>query len=716
MLKKCNYTLLGLTCLSCAESAEKIINKQPGVNRAKVHFATKTVELEFEEKKVNFEKIKSELNKLGYSFVLNQNETAAIEEKIKLELRNQSIIALLFSGLVIYLHMFVEHSGYNHFLQFLCSLPVVFYAGRRIYTNAFKQLFIPAISMDSLIALGTGIAFAFSVFQLFLGDAKNPQIYFESATAVIAFVLLGKWIEETALHKGNLTFDALLALRQLKCKVWRQGNWVVIDNFNIQKGDKTLVRKGERIPIDGLVLEGASYIDESMITGEPLPVSKSVNDLAIAGSINIGDDLVLEAICNGAESSLQKIIEQVQYSQSNKVRAQRIADEIVKYFIPGLLVLAFIVFGVQFTLSKDWYYSFERALTVLVVSCPCALGLATPIVIKSAISAALRKGALIKDSTVLERLYQTDILCWDKTGTLTAGKPQIVNKSVATDKADYLIELALKSQHPLSKAIYKDLQKDYNAFGGPLLSQEVIGKGVIGKIGKDEIILGKREFLLEKNYDFSSFSNYEPRGTTVWAGVNKKVVAFWEFEDPIHPLAKQSIDALRRLKPQLNIYLLTGDKEEAANKAAAQVGIPKENVKFNLLPQQKAGFLKECKEKNKVVTFIGDGHNDAIALSEASIGISLSGGTDLAQQIASVTLMNNHLILVPQLFQLSQKVRVLIQQNLLMAFGYNLITLPLAIGLIKGWELPPVLAGAAMMASSLSVLLNSFRIDCNRLY
>jgi Cu2+-exporting ATPase len=710
MLKKCNYTLLGLTCLSCAESAEKIINKQDGVNRAKVHFATKTVELEFEEKNTNFEKIKSELNKLGYSFVLNQNETAAIEEKIKLELRNKSIIALFFSGLVVYLHMFAGHFEYNHFLQFLCSLPVVFYSGNRIYTNAFKQLWIPALSMDSLIALGTGIAFLFSFFQLFFSGQKNPLMYFESSTAIIAFVVLGKWIEETALHKRNGTFDALLALRQFKCMVGRQDNWVVIDNLDIQKGDKTLVRKGERIPIDGLVVQGASYVDESMITGEPLPVSKSVNDLVISGSINNGDDLIVEAICNGAESSLQKIIEQVQYSQSNKVSAQRIADQIVKYFVPGLLALAFIVFAVQVTLGNDWYYSFERALTVLVVSCPCALGLATPIVIKSAISAALRKGALIKDSTVLERLYQTDSLCWDKTGTLTAGKPEIVNKSVATDKPNYLMLLALKSQHPLSKAIYKDLQNEYNAPAMPLLSQEVIGKGVIGKIGKDEIILGKREFLLEKNYDFSFFPNYETPNTTVWGGINKKVVAFWEFQDTIHPLAKPTLDSLKIVKPELSIYLLTGDKEEVANKVASEIGIPKENVKFNLLPQQKAEFIKKDKEKGKVVTFIGDGHNDAIALSEASIGISLSGGTDLAQQIASVTLMNNHLMLVPQLFKLSQKSRLLIQQNLLMAFGYNFITLPLAIGLIKGWELSPALAGAAMIISSLSVLLNSLRI------
>ncbi|MDW8157751.1 MAG: heavy metal translocating P-type ATPase, partial [Bacteroidia bacterium] len=615
----------------------------------------------------------------------------------------------VFSALIIYLHMFTSPSEVSHGLQFLFSIPVVFYAGQKIYVNAFKQLLLFSISMDTLIALGTGVAFLFSTFQLFFNPLQDVVLYYESSTAIIALVLLGKWIEENALNKENHVYDALVAIRQLRCRVWKNDKWQEVESLQIQKGDKVLVLAQERIPVDGVIVEGNSYVDESIISGESIPVSKNVNDTVISGSINITNELIIEASTEGQQSILQKIIEQIQYAQSTKVRLQRLVDTIVQYFVPVLLGLALLVFGGWYIWRGDLFFAFERALTVLVASCPCALGLAAPLVIKTAISKALQKGALIKDSTLLEQLSKTNVICFDKTGTLTTGKPTILRKNIFTDKEDYLVELAKYSQHPLAKAIYREYEKNLIP-ERKILYQEIPGKGIIGKIEKYEVILGKPEFLIEKGYCNAYSMDWDSSYTVVAGGIDGEIVALWEFADSIHPLAQETVTTLKNVNPSIQIFLLTGDKKNVAYQVSKELGIPFENVKYSLLPAEKSEFIQSLKKRGNIVAFIGDGYNDGIALSEANFGIAVAGGTDLALQVASVTLMNNNLMLVPRLFGLSQTVRKLIRQNLFIAFGYNLSTLPLAIGLIQNWELSPILAGLAMTINTVAVGLNSLRI------
>lgn len=728
-LKKEMFPVLGMSCAACASSAESIVSQQEGVKEALVNFATGSLTVEYDTKITSVDKLQLALQSGGYDLLLeNESDQQEALEIIQAEhfkkLKNRTILALALSAPVVIIGMFFMHIPYANEIMFAFTTPVVLWLGRDFFIGAWKQAKHRKSNMDTLVALSTGIAYVFSVLNMlfpkfWIDRGMHPHVYFEAAAAIIAFILLGKLMEEKA--KGN-TSTAIKKLMGLQAKsltiVKSDGSEQLISIEDVTLGDRILVKPGERIAVDGVVVTGTSYIDESMLTGEPIPVEKIVGSKVFAGTINQKGSFQFEASKVGKDTLLAQIIRTVQEAQGSKAPVQKLADKIAGIFVPSVIGISIITFIIWLIFGGE--HAFVQALitsvTVLVIACPCALGLATPTAIMVGVGKGAEMGILIKDAESLELSQKINAVVLDKTGTITEGKP-LVNEVVwnGIDEMDIsvLSSIERQSEHPLADAVVKHLE------GAQRLKIEhfesVTGKGVLAEFEGTKYYVGNKKLMEENGVDIPidlALKAEEWLGqskTVIWFGKGNVAKALISISDQIKATSKQAIEDLKSMG--IDLYMLTGDNEATARAIAKETGIDK--FKAEVLPHDKADFIKELQAQGKVVAMVGDGINDSTALALADVSIAMGKGSDIAMDVAKMTIISSDLTKIPQAIRLSKQTVKTLKQNLFWAFIYNVIGIPVAAGIlypINGFLLNPMLAGAAMALSSVSVVSNSLRL------
>lgn len=715
-----------MSCAACATAVEEIAEKQPGIRKASVNFATQTLEVEVDPVGLDTGLLQQQIRQGGYDLIVEQEEADARERQEAYQhayfqrLKRHTVWAAILTAPVVFLGMFWMDFPYANLLMMVLSAPVVFVFGWRFFSGAWKQVMIGRANMDTLVALSTGIAFLFSTFNTFFPQyfhslGLHNQVYFEASAVVITFILMGKWLEERAKSNTSSAIKKLMGLQPLEVLVLRGGVEVSASITSVNVGDFIRVRPGERVAVDGQVVEGGSFVDESMISGEPIPIKKEVGDLVFSGTINQRGSLLFEAQKVGSSTLLARIIATVRAAQGSKAPVQRQVDQIAGIFVPvvlGISLLTFLlwmVFGGANALS----YAFLTSVTVLVIACPCALGLATPTAVMVGIGKGAENGILIKDAESLERAHRIDTLVLDKTGTITEGKPRVVavqwwEKSAA----GVLLAMESRSEHPLAAAIAQVLQSEGVEAATITQFESVTGKGVHcsgGYFAGSPTEAKALGVLMDTTAQQLVAEWQETAYTVVVFAQNKSLLGLFGIADPIKAGASAAIQALQ--KSGISVWMLTGDQVRTAEAVGVQVGITQ--VRAGLLPDQKAAFIESEKAAGNVVAMVGDGINDAQALALADVSIAMGQGTDIAMDVAKMTLISGDLRQIAKAVHLSKITVRAIHQNLFWAFIYNIIGIPLAAGLLyplNGFLLNPMIAGAAMALSSVSVVSNSLRL------
>ena len=726
---KNTFPVLGMTCASCAGSAESIVTYEPGVINASVNFATGNLTVEYLPNVTDALKLQKAVQSIGYDLLIEddnkQQETLeAIHEKKYLVLKNKTIWAVLLSLPVVVIGMFFMNMPYGNEIMWLFSTPVVLWLGKDFYINAWKQAKHRSANMDTLVALSTGIAYLFSVFNMVFMDfwhqrGLHAHVYFEAAAVIIAFILLGKLLEEKA--KGN-TSSAIKKLIGLQPKtvivITPEGEekQTVIEEVNV--GDIILVKPGEKIAVDGMVTSGSSYVDESMLSGEPVPVFKSENEKVFAGTINQKGSFRFEAVKVGKETMLAQIIRMVQDAQGSKAPVQKLVDKIAGIFVPIVIGIALITFVLWLILGGDngVVQGLLAAVTVLVIACPCALGLATPTAIMVGVGKGAEQGILIKDAESLELAKKVDVIVLDKTGTITEGRPQVTGVRWLNNDITFqnvLLSIEKQSEHPLAEAVVKYMENvSVTSLSG---FESITGKGAKALHNDEYYFVGNKKLLAENNITISNELLEQAEQwsieskTVIWFSDSKKALSVIAISDKIK---ETSVEAIKQMQEMgIVLYMLTGDNEATAKAIADQTGI--QHYKAEVLPQHKAEFVKKLQQDGKVVAMVGDGINDSTALATADVSIAMGKGSDIAMDVAKMTIISSDLTKIPQAIRLSKQTVATIKQNLFWAFIYNLIGIPVAAGIlypINGFLLNPMIAGAAMALSSVSVVSNSLRL------
>ncbi|RWW96748.1 heavy metal translocating P-type ATPase [Flavobacterium cerinum] len=726
---KGTFPVLGMTCASCAGSAESIVTYEPGVVDASVNFATGNLTVEYLSNLTNASKLQKAVQAVGYDLLIvdetkQQESLEAIHaEKFK-KLKNKTIWAVILSLPVVAIGMFFMDIPYANEIMWFFSTPVILWLGKDFFINAWKQTKYRSANMDTLVALSTGIAYLFSVFNMLFMDfwhqrGLHAHVYFEAAAVVIAFILLGKLLEEKA--KGN-TSSAIKKLMGLQPKtvmvIQPDGTekQVAIEDVNV--GAVILVKPGEKIAVDGMVISGNSYVDESMLSGEPVPVLKTENEKVFAGTINQKGSFHFKAVKVGKETMLAQIIKMVQDAQGSKAPVQKLVDKIAGIFVPVVISIAIVTFALWLILGGDnaVAQALLAAVTVLVIACPCALGLATPTAIMVGVGKGAENGILIKDAESLELSRKVTAIVLDKTGTITEGRPQVTGiKWLNDDDATkgVLLSIEKQSEHPLAEAVVKNLE----GVSSIILSdfESITGKGAKGDYNGKTYFVGNKKLLAENNIAIpnSLLNQADEWGkeskTVIWFADSKQALSVIAISDKIKDTSVQAIKEMQDMG--IELYMLTGDNEATAKAIASQTGI--KHYKAEVLPQHKADFVKELQQQGKVVAMVGDGINDSTALATADVSIAMGKGSDIAMDVAKMTIISSDLTKIPQAIRLSKQTVSTIKQNLFWAFIYNLIGIPLAAGIlypINGFLLNPMIAGAAMALSSVSVVSNSLRL------
>lgn len=723
------FPVLQMTCASCAISTERMVQSVAGVLQASVNFATASLSVIYIPNITNPQALKKAVQSIGYDLVIEDriagaNTLEELHQKNYSSLKKRTFLAIVFSIPVAGIGMFFMDMPYANELMWLFSTPVVWWLGSNFFKNAWKQAKHRSANMDTLVALSTGIAYLFSVFnvlfpQFWHSRGLHAHVYFEAATVIITFILLGKLLEEKA--KGNTSF-AIKKLMGLQPKqvtlINTDGSEKLTAMEDVIAGDLILVKPGEKIAVDGMVILGSSYVDESMLSGEPMPVLKIENEKVFAGTINQKGSFQFRAVKVGRETMLAQIIKMVQDAQGSKAPVQKLVDQIAAVFVPvvlGIAVLSFVLwlsFGTENSLAQGLL----AAITVLVIACPCALGLATPTAIMVGVGKAAENGILIKDAESLERSKKIDAIVLDKTGTITEGKPQVTGIRWLNNNDAHksiLLSIEKQSEHPLAEAVVKH----FNGMAGITLNNfsSLTGKGAKADHNSETYFAGNKKLMVENNItiapelqnqadEWSKNSN-----TVIWFSNSKQVLSVIAIADTIKESSVQAIKELEAMGIQL--YMLTGDNETTAQAIALQTGI--RHYKAEMLPQQKANFIKNLQQKGKVVAMVGDGINDSTALATADVSIAMGKGSDIAMDVAKMTIISANLNKIPQAIKLSHQTVATIKQNLFWAFIYNLIGIPIAAGIlypVNGFVLNPMIAGAAMALSSVSVVANSLRL------
>ena len=705
----------GMTCASCAGRVEKALAKVPGVTNATVNLASERAHIE-SLGPVDPARLIEAVTKAGYSAQLTENVHATQDDQHKrLRRERWSLVAAIVLALPLVLPMLVEPFGLHWMLpawaQFLLATPVQFILGARFYVAAWKAVKAGAGNMDLLVALGTSAGYGLSLYEWAIAaPGTMPHLYFEASAVVIALVLLGKYLESRAKRQTASAIRALEALRPERALRVVDGQEQDVAISDLRLNDLVLVKPGERFPVDGEVVEGQSHADEALISGESLPVPKQPGDNVTGGAINGEGRLVIKTLALGTETVLARIIRLVEDAQAGKAPIQKLVDKVSQIFVPVVLLIALA------TLLGWWFYgapietALINAVAVLVIACPCALGLATPTAIMAGTGVAARHGILIKDAEALERAHEVSAVVFDKTGTLTSGTPQIAHFSAVSGDEAQLLQAAgalqRGSEHPLAKAVLDACAARQLTVPDVTDSQSLTGRGIAGTLLDRRLALGNRRLLEETGLTpgplADSAAAWEAEGRTLsWLieqSPQPKVLGLFAFGDTLKPGALSAVQQLT--ERHISSHLLTGDNKGSAKVVAEALGI--QDVHAEVLPADKAATVAELK-KTGVVAMVGDGINDAPALAAADIGIAMGGGTDVAMHAAGITLMRGDPRLVPAALEISRKTYAKIRQNLFWAFVYNLIGIPLAaFGFLN-----PVLAGAAMALSSVSVVSNA---------
>ncbi len=726
---KDSFPVLGMTCASCASSAESIVKHAPGVVEASVNFATGNLAVEYQPGITDPEALRQAVQSVGYDLLLKdeskQQETLEnIHEKTYKDLRKRTVWAVVLSLPVAVIGMFFMNIPYANEIMWILSTPVVLWLGRSFFVNAWKQAKHRSANMDTLVALSTGIAYVFSVFNLFFPEfwlerGLEAHVYFEAAAVIVAFILLGRLLEEKA--KGN-TSTAIKKLMGLQPKtvivMQKDGSEQSVAIEDVKPGDVILVKPGEKIAVDGMLVSGSSYVDESMLSGEPVPVLKTQNEKVFAGTINQKGSFSFEATKVGKETMLAQIIKMVQDAQGSKAPVQKLVDKIAGVFVPVVIGIALLTFILWLILGGESgvVHGLLAAVTVLVIACPCALGLATPTAIMVGVGKGAENGILIKDAESLESAKKVDAIVLDKTGTITEGKPEVTDvywlNEDSTTK-DILFTLEKQSEHPLADAVVNYLTdasaKSLRGF------ESITGKGAKAIFADTPYYVGNRKLMSENSIDIDAGLKKKAdewsksSKTVIWFSNDKTALAVLAISDQIKKTSVAAIEQMQNMG--IDLYMLTGDNEATANAIAKETGI--DHYKAEVLPQHKADFIKDLQNKGKVVAMVGDGINDSTALATADVSIAMGKGSDIAMDVAKMTIISSDLNKIPQAILLSRQTVATIKQNLFWAFIYNLIGIPIAAGIlypINGFLLNPMIAGAAMALSSVSVVSNSLRL------
>lgn len=722
--------VLKMSCGACATSAQKILTRQEGVTSASVNFATETAQIEFDPKKTDTSKLKAALQGAGYDLEIEEGEASSEklenlhEENYKaLKKKVTGAIALCIPLVIIGMTPALMHMEYSNWVMWLLSTPVVLYFGKDFFIRAYKQAKNRSFNMDTLVSLSAGTAYIYSVFntlfpQFWHARGLHPDVYFEAAAVVIAFVMLGKLLEEKA--KGN-TSSSIKKLIGLQPKtvviIGADGNQSEIPIAQVQIGDIVLVKPGEKIAVDGKVIQGTSFVDESMITGEPIASEKKTDDKVFAGTINQKGSFQFRAEKVGGSTLLAQIIQMVQEAQGSKAPMQKLVDKIAGIFVPIVIGIAILCFVVWMVAGGD--NAFTHALlsfvTVLVIACPCALGLATPTAIMVGIGKGAENGILIKDAESLETIQKVDTVILDKTGTITEGKPQIVdikwNVEPTEALKNVLFSIEKSSEHPLADAVSAYFSKDAQYINN-IQIESITGQGIMGTHEGSKYYIGNLKLISNANVslDASTKEWIEKRlneaNTVILFSNEHEVLSTIAIADKIKQTSIEAIDQLQ--KAGIEVYMLTGDNEQTARSIARQANIG--HYQAGLLPADKTNFIKQMQAKGKIVAMVGDGINDSAALAQANVGIAMGQGSDIAIDTAKMTIISNDLTKIPQAIKLSKQTNRTIRENLFWAFIYNLIAIPIAAGVLypfTGFLLNPMIAGAAMALSSVSVVSNS---------
>lgn len=716
------FAITGMTCANCSARVEKELKATEGVLEANVNLATEKATVQFDGN-LTAENLIQRVESIGYGAILFdeahkqkiQEEKAAYLGKMK---RDLILSAVLTAPLMIAMIAMLlgSHAGWVHFLhlplvQLILVTPVQFGVGQRFYRGAYHALKTKAPNMDVLVAMGTSAAFALSVYNGFF-NPHNSDLYFESSGMIITLILLGKYLEQKAKTKTSDAIKQLMSLQAKTAMIIVAGEEKEVPIEEVQVGDILRVRPGEQIPVDGKILKGQTTIDESMLTGESLPVDKQVDDQVFGGTVNTTGSIQFSATQVGSMTVLSRIIRMVEDAQGEKAPIQQIADKISSIFVPTVLGLALLTLLATGLVTGDWQQAIVHSVSVLVIACPCALGLATPTAIMVGTGLGAKSGILIKGGGALEKIAHLTTIVLDKTGTITEGKPVVADfEAVDPQALAYLTSLEQHSEHPLAKAIYH-YGKDQVEIMPVDNFESLTGQGVTGIINGQSYFVGSKRGLKERNISFPEdrvLALEEEGKTVMFLTDSKKMLAMISVTDQVKASSKAAIAALHQ--SGIKVKMLTGDNPQTAQYIGEQVGLQASDIVAEVLPEDKAQVVKELQSNGQSVGMVGDGINDAPALALADIGIAMGSGTDIAMETADITLMNSDLLSVEKSIHLSKLTLRKIKQNLFWAFLYNVIGIPFAaLGFLN-----PIIAGGAMAFSSVSVLLNSLSLNQKKL-
>lgn len=734
MQKKEVFPVTGLGCAACAARVNKVLNSCEGVEEANVNYASATALVTYDDSRCSPESLRKAVEEAGYGLItdVENEEEAAEAERLRQyrALRAQTAGALICAVPVFVLSMFFMDLRWGQWVTFVLSTVTVFVFGSRFFVNTVRQLRHGAVNMDTLVASSTGVAWLFSTFnllfpELWISRGIEPHLYFEAASVIIAFILTGRLLEARARRKTTSAIRALTELQPVTVTVLAgDGSQKEVPVQWARPGDTVIVRPGERVAVDGTVLSGESYVDESMLSGEPVPVLKQAGAKVFAGTINQKGAFRFRADKTGGDTVLSQIIRMVQDAQGSKAPVQNLVDKVASVFVPAIIGIAVLVFAAWWIFAPEdgFIHGLLAMITVLIIACPCALGLATPTAIIVGVGKGARSGILIKDAASLEVARRVDTVILDKTGTVTEGHPEVTDQYWTPESGRYrpvLAALEALSEHPLAEAVVAAMRPEPDAESRPapeiVSFENVPGKGVRGICGGTAYFAGNIDLLrengIEPSGEFLSRSGaWESQARTViWFADSAEVLAVVAVTDRIKPTSAAAVARLRDMG--IRTVMLTGDNEASAAEVARQTGI--DEFRAGVLPQDKALYVKQLQAEGHKVAMVGDGINDSAALAQADLSIAMGGGSDIAINTAMITVLSSDLTRVPEAVRLSQLTVRTIRENLFWAFIYNIIAVPVAAGIlypVNGFLLNPMIGGAAMALSSVSVVTNSLRL------